>query len=129
VGLARDPRVPARAKFVLAGGLAYVVSPVDLVPGIIPVLGQLDDLGALLLAIKVALRVLPPELAATHLAQAGLTTSEIDRDLDIVRQALSWAATRLFGRPSRIVGLAAAGGLTAIRRLLGPGQRRQLRAP
>jgi uncharacterized membrane protein YkvA (DUF1232 family) len=129
MGLARDPRVPARSKVVLAGGLAYVVSPIDLVPGIIPVLGQLDDLGALILAIKVALRVLPPELAAAHLAQAGLTTAQIDRDLDIVRQFITWAASRLLGRSARVAGLLAGPGLMAVRRLLGPRQRRQLPAP
>src|SRR5690606_11747919 len=46
--LARDPRVPKTAKASLALGGIYVVSPVDLIPGIIPVAGQLDDLYVLL---------------------------------------------------------------------------------
>jgi uncharacterized membrane protein YkvA (DUF1232 family) len=42
--LLRDPRVSRRRKLVLAGALAYVVSPVDLIPGkLFPIIGQLDD--------------------------------------------------------------------------------------
>lgn len=42
--LVRDPRVPRRSKLLLGGLLAYLVSPVDLVPDFIPVLGMADDL-------------------------------------------------------------------------------------
>ena len=41
--VARDRRVPWPAKAVAAGTVAYVVSPVDLIPDFVPVLGQLDD--------------------------------------------------------------------------------------
>lgn len=43
----RDPRVPTAAKALLVGGLVYGVSPLDVVPDIIPILGQLDDIGVL----------------------------------------------------------------------------------
>lgn len=42
--LARDPRVPWYAKAAAAGAVVYVVSPIDLVPDLVPVLGQFDDL-------------------------------------------------------------------------------------
>jgi uncharacterized membrane protein YkvA (DUF1232 family) len=41
--LLKDPRVPRRAKVALALVVPYLVSPVDLIPDFIPVLGQLDD--------------------------------------------------------------------------------------
>ncbi len=41
--LARDPRVPRRRKLLLVGAVAYLASPLDLVPDFIPVAGQLDD--------------------------------------------------------------------------------------
>lgn len=41
--LARDPRVPRRRKALLLGLVAYLASPIDLVPDVIPVAGQLDD--------------------------------------------------------------------------------------
>ncbi len=41
--LARDPRVPWHAKAVAAGAVAYVISPVDVVPDIVPGVGRMDD--------------------------------------------------------------------------------------
>jgi uncharacterized membrane protein YkvA (DUF1232 family) len=50
-GLLRDPRVPLGSKALVAIGLAWIVSPVDLIPEFIPVIGPLDDavVGALIL--------------------------------------------------------------------------------
>ena len=42
-GLMRDPRVPTGSKVLLGGALVWIVSPIDLVPEFIPVLGPLDD--------------------------------------------------------------------------------------
>lgn len=42
--LLRDPRVPRRSKLLLAGLVAYLVSPIDLIPDAIPVVGLVDDL-------------------------------------------------------------------------------------
>src|SRR4028119_221188 len=55
--MARDSRVPGVAKATLALGGVYVVSPVDLIPGLIPVAGQLDDLYVMLTGIKQAVRL------------------------------------------------------------------------
>jgi uncharacterized membrane protein YkvA (DUF1232 family) len=49
--LMRDPRVPRRRKFLVAGLIAYIAMPFDLIPDLIPVIGQLDD--ALLVALVV----------------------------------------------------------------------------
>ncbi|MCU0701173.1 MAG: DUF1232 domain-containing protein [Myxococcaceae bacterium] len=43
----RDSAVPGWRKFVVVGALAYVVLPIDLVPDLVPLLGWLDDIGAL----------------------------------------------------------------------------------
>lgn len=47
-----DPRVPPRAKLQAGFAVVYLVSPLDLVPDIVPVLGQLDDLGIAALAVR-----------------------------------------------------------------------------
>ena len=55
--LAVDPRVPRREKVLAALAVAYLVSPLDLIPDIIPVIGQADDLGVAVLAVGRLLRV------------------------------------------------------------------------
>jgi uncharacterized membrane protein YkvA (DUF1232 family) len=58
----RDPRVPWYARLFAAGVLAYAISPIDLIPDFIPVLGYLDDLILVPLGIMLALRMIPPEV-------------------------------------------------------------------
>ncbi len=94
VNLARDERVPGTAKTAVLLGGAYAVSPLDLVPGIIPVAGQLDDLFVVLLALRRALRACPPPLAAELLAGVGLSFEEIDRDLATCRATARWLALK-----------------------------------
>ncbi len=50
--VARDPRVPWPAKAVAGGALAYVVSPLDVIPDVIPGVGKLDDLFLLTRALR-----------------------------------------------------------------------------
>mgnify|MGYP000219762013 CR=1 FL=1 len=67
---ARDPRVPVLAKALAVLALAYALSPVDLIPDVIPVLGQVDDLIVVPLLIWAALRCVPPPLLAQLRVQA-----------------------------------------------------------
>lgn len=61
---ARDPRTPWYARLVVAGVVAYALSPIDLIPDFVPVLGYLDDLVLLPLGIALALRMIPAEVMA-----------------------------------------------------------------
>jgi uncharacterized membrane protein YkvA (DUF1232 family) len=56
---ARDPRTPWYAKVLAAAIVGYAISPIDLIPDFIPVLGLLDDLLLLPGAIWLALRLIP----------------------------------------------------------------------
>jgi uncharacterized membrane protein YkvA (DUF1232 family) len=85
-GLVRDPRVPAAARRWLVGAGIYNLSPVDLVPGIIPVLGQLDEYAVLLLAIRKALRAAPEDVRREHLERAKSSEAQIDQDLREMRR-------------------------------------------
>jgi uncharacterized membrane protein YkvA (DUF1232 family) len=60
----RDPRVPWYAKVCAAGIVAYAFSPIDLIPDPIPVLGYLDDLIILPLAILAVRRMIPADVLA-----------------------------------------------------------------
>ena len=60
----RDPRTPWYARAVAACVVAYALSPLDLIPDPIPVLGYLDDLILLPLGIALAVRLIPPAVLA-----------------------------------------------------------------
>jgi uncharacterized membrane protein YkvA (DUF1232 family) len=92
--LMNDPTVTGRGKAALGGGLAYAISPIDPVPGFIPVLGQLDDMAVLLLAVRTALRSAPTEVADMRLAEVGLTWETLDRDLVTIRVTAVWVVRR-----------------------------------
>jgi uncharacterized membrane protein YkvA (DUF1232 family) len=68
VRLLREPGVPLLTKAlpVLAG--LYVISPLDFVPDVLPVLGQLDDLGVILIALEGFLKVCPAGAVDFHRA-------------------------------------------------------------
>ena len=60
----RDPRTPWYARVAAAAVVAYALSPIDLIPDFIPLLGYLDDLILLPLGITLAIRLIPPEIMA-----------------------------------------------------------------
>ena len=68
---ARDPRTPWYAKALGLAVAAYALSPIDLIPDFIPVLGLLDDLLIVPLGLWLTLKLIPPEVMATHRAAAG----------------------------------------------------------
>jgi uncharacterized membrane protein YkvA (DUF1232 family) len=63
---ARDPRVPWPAKAVALAVAGYALSPIDLIPDFIPVLGLLDDLVIVPAGILLARRLIPPKLLDEH---------------------------------------------------------------
>ena len=67
---ARDPRTPVAARIVAGLVAAYALSPIDLIPDVIPVLGLLDDLLIVPLGLALAVRLIPPALMAECRARA-----------------------------------------------------------
>lgn len=59
---ARDPATPWYAKAVAACVAAYALSPIDLIPDFVPVLGYLDDLLIVPLGVLLAIRLIPPDV-------------------------------------------------------------------
>jgi uncharacterized membrane protein YkvA (DUF1232 family) len=62
----RDPRVPWYAKAVGVCVVAYALSPIDLIPDFIPVLGLLDDLVLVPLGLLLVVRLIPADILAEH---------------------------------------------------------------
>jgi uncharacterized membrane protein YkvA (DUF1232 family) len=65
-----DPRTPWYARALLLIVISYALSPIDLIPDFIPVLGQLDDLLLLPLGIALVIRLIPPDVLARCRHQA-----------------------------------------------------------
>jgi uncharacterized membrane protein YkvA (DUF1232 family) len=65
--LLRDRRMPLLVKAIIPAVVAYLLMPLDIIPDFIPVLGQLDDLLLIVLAVRLVLRFTPAELVEEHL--------------------------------------------------------------
>lgn len=81
----RHPQTPWYAKLAAAGVVAYALSPIDLIPDFIPVVGYLDDLILLPLAIVIVRRLIPASVMAECREQAD---SRLDRPVSRIGAAL-----------------------------------------
>lgn len=106
--LVRDRRLSRGQRALVLGGVAYLISPIDLIPGFIPLIGQMDDIAVALWALRAALRRLKPEIAAEHLSATGLTAAQLDEDL------------RRLGRSGRLI--AASGARLGWKGVVGAGR-------
>ncbi len=91
----RDPRVPWYAKAVAAAVAVYALSPIDLIPDFVPVLGYLDDLVIVPLGVLLAVRLIPPPVMAElrHRAEEqGKLTSRIGAVIVVVTWLAAIAA-------------------------------------
>jgi len=84
---ARHPDTPWYAKLIIAGCVAYALTPVDLIPDAIPVIGFIDDLIFIPLAVALAVRFIP----APVLADCRARSREIDARAPRLSRA-SWLA-------------------------------------
>lgn len=72
-----DGRVPLWTKIIPPAVLAYVISPVDLLPDFPPMgLNQLDDLAVVLLGVRLFIELAPPDVVREHLETLGVRTEE-----------------------------------------------------
>ena len=72
---ARDPRTPWPVRLLALFIAAYAISPIDLIPDFIPVLGYLDDLIIVPLGLLLVLRLVPPEVAFAAREKAAIAVA------------------------------------------------------
>ncbi len=83
---ARDPRTPWYAKALVLLIVAYSLSPIDLIPDFVPILGYLDDLIIVPAGIALAIRLIPVEVMAE--ARERASTSSVSRSVGYVGLAI-----------------------------------------
>ena len=115
--LALDDRTPASRKAMLAGGLGYVLLGRDLVPDDIPLIGGLDDLVVVAIAIDVFLDGIDPAVLDEKLAELSIERAAFDDDVARIRRFLPGPVRRTM---RRLPGLIAAAGEALQHSGLGP---------
>ena len=101
---ARDPRTPWPVRLLALVVAAYALSPIDLIPDFIPVLGYLDDLLLIPLGLALVVRLTPPEVLITAREQARTASEKpVSRGMAAVIVvfwivALSWIGWLVFGK-------------------------------
>jgi len=88
----RDPRVPWYAKALAALVAGYALSPIDLIPDFIPVLGYLDDVILVPLGIAAVIRLIPPEVMAEHREMAAAAQERPISRAAAITVIAAWAA-------------------------------------
>jgi uncharacterized membrane protein YkvA (DUF1232 family) len=90
---ARDPRVPWYAKALALCVAGYTLSPIDLIPDFIPVLGYLDDVIIVPLGIIAVIKLIPPEIMAEHRAAAAAASESPTSRTAAIVIILIWLAS------------------------------------
>jgi uncharacterized membrane protein YkvA (DUF1232 family) len=94
---ARHPQTPWYAKLVVAGFVAYAVTPVDLFPDALPILGLVDDLIFVPIAIALAVRFVPATVLAECRARAHERASAGPKNSSWVLLLAVWAVLAAAG--------------------------------
>lgn len=89
---ARDPRTPWYAKVVAACVAAYALSPIDLIPDFIPVLGYIDDLLIVPTGVRIAIRLMPAELMDEFRVNAEKVEARPSSRTGAVLVVVAWLA-------------------------------------
>jgi uncharacterized membrane protein YkvA (DUF1232 family) len=103
--LVLDERTPMGRKALLAGALGYLVLPADLIPDRIPLIGGLDDLVVVVLAVDLFLDGVPSEVLGEKLDELGIERSAFDRDVAQIRRIMPAPVRRAIRRVPQAVGL------------------------
>ena len=104
--LVRDERTPMGRKALLAAAAGYLVLGRDLIPDDLPVVGGLDDLVVVVLAVDLFLDGVPEDLLREKLDELGIPRSEFERDVAQIRRLTPGPVRRTIRRVPVLMGTA-----------------------
>src|SRR3954454_14494293 len=108
LALLMDERTPAARKALLAGAAGYLLVGRDLIPDDIPILGGLDDLVVVVLAVDLFLDGVPDDLLAEKLAELEIDRSSFDQDIARIRRLTPGPVRKAIRRIPELIGQASA---------------------
>ncbi|HNZ88542.1 MAG TPA: YkvA family protein [Candidatus Cloacimonas acidaminovorans] len=86
--LALDKRVPVKQKMIMGGVVAYVMMPVDLIPDFIPVIGLVDDLVLVVMALNMILNEIDPKILSDNWSGEGEVLEHLKKITAVAEQFL-----------------------------------------
>jgi uncharacterized membrane protein YkvA (DUF1232 family) len=104
--LVRDDRTPGSRKALLAGALGYLLLGRDLIPDDIPVLGGLDDLVVVIVAVDLFIDGVPAEVLHEKLQALGIDRGAFEQDVAQIRRLTPGPVRRLVRRMPHALGIA-----------------------
>lgn len=102
--LVLDDRMPASRKALLAGAAGYLIVGRDLIPDAVPVIGGVDDLVVVVLAVDLFLEGVPDDLLDEKLEDLGLDRAAFERDMAQVRRLTPGPVRRTIRRVPGLIG-------------------------
>jgi len=102
--LVLDDRMPAGRKALLAGAAGYLVIGRDIIPDSVPILGGVDDLVVVVLAVDLFLEGAPDDLLEEKLDELGIDRASFDRDMAQIRRLTPGPVRRTLRRVPDLVG-------------------------
>jgi uncharacterized membrane protein YkvA (DUF1232 family) len=102
--LVLDDRMPAGRKALLAGAAGYLAVGRDLIPDALPIIGGIDDLVVVVLAVDLFLEGAPEDLLEEKLAELGIDRLAFDRDMAQIRRLTPGPVRRTIRRVPDVVG-------------------------
>ncbi len=119
IKLYKSRDIRKRHKVLLSMGIAYSLSPIELIPGIIPVAGQLDNLLIMLSCLEKVLNATEVEIRSGYLEEAGITLEEIREDIELTGETLKSigrGTVKVVSNAVKFVGYSALYGIRKLRR-------------
>ena len=119
IKLYKSREINKKHKLTLSMGIAYSLSPIDFIPGIIPVAGQLDNLLIMLRCLEKVLLALDEKVRNKFLEEEGITLEQISEDIKLTGdtlKAIGKGTAKIVTNTAKFVGYSVLYGLRKLRR-------------
>ncbi|HYE84036.1 MAG TPA: YkvA family protein [Clostridia bacterium] len=119
IKLYKSDGIRRRHKVLLSMGIAYSLSPIELIPGIIPVAGQLDNLLVMLHCLEKVIEASDRQITGKYLEESGISLDEIKEDIKLTGdtlQSIGKGTVKVISNTVKFAGYSVLYGIRKLRR-------------